>query len=269
MTTGCTICGELPARVDADLKAGESLPAAASELEAIADGGARRCPECGAFFVYTYDYEFGALGDGWEDARLERVDKDRVIAMLLTSAPSSAVVAALAQLGAPSAGAAIEERLLAALDVPETQHNALRKLMNVYWERDDWPAIERLLQHARPKVRSQALIALQSPGSGSWFRAARASTDPDPAVRQRAVAAAIAAGHQSTDPIIRAVIACLDDSDANVRSNAAWTLAVYAEGKRDIDAALPALRRLEASDPSAKVRTVAKRALAGAGVPSS
>ena len=252
--------------MDADLEEGEALPPAASKLEAIADGSARRCPECGAFFLYTYDNEYGALGDGWETASLERIEKNRVVELLLDSTPSSAVVAALAQLDVPDAGAAIEKRLLEALDVPDASHNALLKLMTVFWERNDWPAIERLLQHARPEVRSHALYALQNPGSGSWFRAARASTDPNPEVRQRAVAAAITTGQQSTDPISRAVIACLDDSDANVRSNAAWTLAVYAEGKRDIGAALPALTRLATSDPSDKVRTTAKRALVGAGV---
>ncbi len=264
--SACTICGELPARVDADLEADESLPAAASTLEAIADGNLRRCPACGAYFLYTYDYEYGAMGDGWETATLERVDKQRVIELLLDSAPTDAVVAALAQLDVLDAGTAIEKRLLDALDVPAESHNALLQLMTVFWARNDMPAIERLLQHPRPEVRSHALYALHTPGSGSWFRAARAATDPNPEVRARAVAAALSTPHQPTDPISRAVIACLDDPESEVRGNAAWTLAVWAEAKRDIGAALPALTRLAASDPSDKVRTTVKRALVGAGV---
>jgi len=250
--------------VRADLQAGESLPAAASKLEALADGHTRRCPECGAFFIYAYEYEYGAMGDGWETADLERVDKDRVVALLLDSAPSAAVVEALADLGVSDAGATIEKRLQAALDVRDESHEALLKLMAVFWERNDWVAVEKLLHHARPEVRSQTLYVLQRPGPGSWFQAARASTDPNPNVRRHAAhAARTAAKKSTTTPVLDAVAACLKDPDAGVRKYAAWTLAVYAEAGRDIGAALPALEELVKNDPSADVRNVAKRASAG------
>jgi HEAT repeat protein len=262
--SACSICGELPARAFADLEAGASLPEAAGKLEAIADGDARRCPECGAFFIYGYEYEYGPVGGGCENAWLDRVDKDRVVALLDSSAPSAAVVQALADLGVPDAGVMIEKRLLASLDAPNESHEALLKLMKVYYERDDWPAIERLLHHARPEVRSHTLYVLQRPGPGSWFQAARASNDPNPAVRARALDAARATKGRTVDPIVGAVTACLDDPDAGVRKYAAWTLAVYGESSRDISVAVPALRRLLAGDPSPDVRGVAKRALGAA-----
>ena len=87
----CATCGTLAGHVEADLEAGEALPPAVSQLEAIAGGNARRCPTCRALFLYTYDYEYGALGDGWETATIERVDRERVVAVLLASPPSAAV----------------------------------------------------------------------------------------------------------------------------------------------------------------------------------
>jgi len=228
----CASCGELGERVVADLEAGETLPPAARQLVTLAGGNVRRCPTCHALFLYTYDYEYGALGDGWEDATLERIDRERAIAVLLEAPPSTAVDQALTQLGVVDGRVGITKQLLAALDEPTTSYEAARKLVVAFVGEPDAGAIGRLLRHSRAKVRADTLYLLQQ-----------------------------APRDLGAEPLI---IPCLDDPDPDVRSKAAWTLAVFAEDKRDISASLPALAARVVGDPSIDVRTVAARALVGA-----
>jgi len=260
--SSCATCGNLVEHVTADLEAGEALPPEVSRLEAIAGGNARRCPTCGAWFLYTYDYEYGALGDGWEDATLERVDRDRVVAVLLASPPSSAVHAALVELGVADGEAAIMAKLRADLDDPAASHDAVRRLVIAALAQSDVVAIERLLRHVRAKVRADTLYQLQSYRGSLVFRAVAASTDPSPVVREAATIAAFVAPPRDVG-LEPAIIACLADPAEEVRSNAAWTLAVFAEDKRDVRAALPALAARLVED-APQVRTTAARALIGA-----
>jgi hypothetical protein len=186
----CTLCGEIGARVVADLAAGEALPTAAGKLDAIAQSSARRCPACGAWFLYTYDYEYGAIGDGWETASLERVERDRVVDKLLTLPPSDAVGDALAQLGVPDGLAAITSKLVAQLDDPAASYDAVRKLVSAYLETSDTAAIERLLAHSSAKVQADARYMIDAHRGSLVFQAAAAATDPSPEVRAAAARAA-------------------------------------------------------------------------------
>lgn len=262
--SGCVTCGELGERVDADLAAGEALPVAASKLEPIAGGDARRCPTCGACFLYTYEYEYNALGPSWEDASLQRIEPDRVKEVLLGSPPSEAVFQALGQLGSPDGEAAMMTRLRAELEKPRTSYEAVRKLVGLHLGKSDVAApdvtaIERLLRHARAEVRKDTLYLLQSHRGSLVFRAAAASTDPSPAVRSAAATAAFGASDEVS--LVPAIIACLEDPVDVVRSNAAWALAVFAERNEDMTAALPMLEVRLAEESSAKVRTTVERAV--------
>ncbi len=260
--SACATCGTLAERVEADLVAGEALPSAVGQLEAIAGGAARRCPTCRALFIYTYDYEYGAMGDGWETATIERIDRDRVVAVLLESPPSVAVSEALAELGVSDGAAVITTQLIADLDDPAASYTAARKLITAFLCQSDIAAVERLLRHPRAKVRADTLYLLQAHRGSLLFRAVAASTDPSATVRAAATTAAFVEAPRDVG-LEPAIIACLHDVAEEVRSNAAWTLAVFAETMRDVSAALPALaERLINDEP--KVCTTAARALVGA-----
>ncbi|MBA3394585.1 MAG: HEAT repeat domain-containing protein [Deltaproteobacteria bacterium] len=262
--SGCATCGELGERADVDLAAGEALPAAASKLEPIAGGDVRRCPTCGAWFLYKYEYEYNALGPSSEDASLRRIEPDRVKEVLLGSPPSDAVFQALGQLGSSDGEAALMTRLRAELEKPRTSYEAIRKLVGLHLGKSDVAgpdvaAIERLLRHARAEVRKDTLYLLQAHRGSLVFRAAAASTDPNPSVRLAAATAAFGASDEVS--LVPAIIACLEDSVDVVRSNAAWALAVFAERNEDVTAALPALEVRLAEESSAKVRTTVERAV--------
>ncbi len=261
----CATCGELGERVDANLAAGEALPAAASKLEPIAGGDARRCPTCDAWFLYQYEYEYNALGPSWEDVRLRRIEPDRVKEVLLAAPPSDTVFQALARLGVVDGEAAIMTKLHAELDEPRTSYDAVRRLVDLHLGKSDIAApdiaaIARLLGHARAEVRKDTLYSMQSHRGSLDFRAAAASTDPSVAVRMAAATAAFGTPSRELS-LVPAIIACLHDADEAVRSNAAWTLAVFAERNEDVRVSLPVLEARLAKEPSAKVRTTVERAV--------
>lgn len=82
--TTCEICRDLPDFASADLREGESLPAAAARLEdayptpegfwdTCKDYEIRKkCPLCGTLYTYNYHYDF-SVGYVEEGAWLERV----------------------------------------------------------------------------------------------------------------------------------------------------------------------------------------------------
>ncbi|HEX2078118.1 MAG TPA: hypothetical protein VHG08_10430 [Longimicrobium sp.] len=82
-TADCTVCGELPAFVAADLRAGERLPEAASrlvDLHPVPEGFwdtakeyeiTKKCPVCGRLYTYNYHYDF-SVGYVEESVWLER-----------------------------------------------------------------------------------------------------------------------------------------------------------------------------------------------------
>jgi hypothetical protein len=123
----CALCGDLADRITADLEEGERLPETVSKLQSIAASQVRRCPTCRAWFLYEYDYEYGAMGDGWETATLERVDRVRVLEVLMASPPSPEVGAVLEELGVANGELALETKLIADLDDAAASYEAVRK----------------------------------------------------------------------------------------------------------------------------------------------
>jgi HEAT repeat protein len=263
-----------------DLQAGEQLPQAAASLTSRGDGRARRCPQCGSWFRYDYDYEYGALGDGWENASLERIDPEAAKALLLECPPSDRLGEELRGLGIADGLERILASLHAAVDgsdkhsvsvAPSSlRHSeALTRLVMFHASRGACEAIAELLRHRRAEVRANTLYHLMTRENAMWFQAARADTDPNPETRLRAVEAArgALADEGRLRALSTAVVACLSDGDDSVRSNAAWAFAAAMEREGGplapfdaLNEAVPLLAE-RVADPSPKVRQVAARAL--------
>jgi hypothetical protein len=263
----CATCGDIGESVSVDLQAGEALPSAAANLQTITEGirrpqiSVRRCPTCGAWFRYEHDYESGAFGDGWERAFLNRIGPERVIAVLMDSPPSRLVTDTLAALGVTDAEAALTKKLVADLENPQKSYEAARLLVDVYLDSANTTEIVRLLRHPSVPVRKNVLYLLQCQRSALVFRAAAAASDPDP---DRRIAAEKAVVHRRDDATERAIIECLDAAEPEVRSSAAWALAVLAGKGTDLSPCISRLATLIVEDSNTDVRNTAARTLIAA-----
>ena len=86
----CSACGTLPTKIDANLAAGEKMPAAADGLAVTAWLGGRRdalrcCRVCGAWFHYVYAYEYSPCGS-IEDESLCRLTPGEAKALVRVTA---------------------------------------------------------------------------------------------------------------------------------------------------------------------------------------
>lgn len=82
----CEICSEIPDTAAADMTVGESLDAYTSKLETVIrfayyKNCVLRCPTCGRFYLYKYEYEY-LIPRSEEDEYLERTDIVNVIAFV-------------------------------------------------------------------------------------------------------------------------------------------------------------------------------------------
>jgi|GEM_PF-2121603 len=110
----CSICGTIPESCDAYIKGGDiirHLPEAVSRLEiwsevppghqdhavSFSDSHVKRCPECGAYFLYSCSYEYLVNGSD-DEVIITRVhDPVEILKILLTHKPSTLQTSAYRQ----------------------------------------------------------------------------------------------------------------------------------------------------------------------------
>src|SRR4051812_29584713 len=133
----CRICRELPAVARADLVAGESLPDAYRELVSVG-GGVEKCPLCGTYYRYRYEYEF-LIPDSTEEASLERLTREEAVDELFGARElTDGIFEELEALGFEDARSQFLERLASTLgsDDKTAHHYALLALFRYYQSAD-------------------------------------------------------------------------------------------------------------------------------------
>jgi hypothetical protein len=252
-TAPCRICRELPDSARADLAAGESLPDAHRQLVSVG-GEIQKCPLCGTYYRYRYEYEF-LIPNSTEDAYLDRLTRDEAVDELFGARElTEGIVEELEELGFDDARSRFVERLCATLGSGnETErHYALLALFR-YYQSTDPGKIDDLLGHESPEVRRSTLYFLMNHGTPAVSRFLSALSDPDPDVRNQAgwaIRESSLVGSLGDDAYAALARVVASDPVADVRRQAADALASAAKHGGDISAAVPALAAAIGTNPS-------------------
>jgi HEAT repeat protein len=153
-----------------------------------------------------------------------------------------------------------DDRTVADADVSDRGDGAARlrrRRAAIAGHEGDEATVRPLLADGHPEVRATALAALTRLGAATDADVARALVDPDPTVRRRALADAVA---RPAVPIV----ALLDDPDDGVVEQAAWACGERESADHD---AVAALTRVATAHPDALCREAAVAALGAIGHP--